>query len=198
MKIIVIILLIATRFNITFCQETAYNKTYFDSLIVNVTSDRNIKENHLVINRFFNGKIKNKKLQVKYNDDNENRYWQLGKSFSYYKNGRIKGWNNVDLNKRILIDTAYYFNRKGNIKLVTIWINDSNYTQVPLYAPFLKIWINYPVKYRQMTFNNGRLFYDRTYVNNNGMFDLDGEAIFYKKDGTIDEKFKYIKGKRIK
>jgi antitoxin component YwqK of YwqJK toxin-antitoxin module len=175
-----------------------YNKTYFDSLLLIVSSDKNIKESKLIVDRFFNGKIKSQELRVKYTDDNEDRYWQLGKAFSYYKNGQVKGWNKVDIYNRVLIDTAYSYDKKGKIKLKIIWLNDSNFTQIPLYAPFSKVWISYPVRYRQMTFDNDRLFYDRTYAIDNGIFELDGDAIFYKKDGTIDEKYRYNKGKRIK
>lgn len=175
-----------------------YNKTYYDSLSVKVSFEKNIKESKLIVDRFFNGQIKSQELRGKYTDDIEDRYWQLGKAFLYYKNGQIKAWNKVDIYHNVLIDTSYRFDKKGKIIVKMVWLNDSSFTQVPLYSPFSKVWICYPVRYRQMLFNKGRLLNDRTYVFNNGRFSLDGDAIFYKKDGTIDEKYKYNKGKKIK
>ena len=198
MKLIVIIILFVTRLNFLYCQDMDYNKTYYDSLSVKVSFEKNIKESKLVVDRFFNGKIKSQELRVKYTDDIEDRYWRIGKVFLYYKNGQIRAWDRVDIYHNVLIDTSYGYDKKGNIKVKTVWLNDSSFTQVQVYTPFSKIWFCYPVRYREMLFKKGRIINDRTYVFNNGRFSLDGDAISYKKDGTIDKKYKFNKGKKIK
>jgi antitoxin component YwqK of YwqJK toxin-antitoxin module len=175
-----------------------YNKTYYDSLSVKVSFEKNIKESKLIVDRFFNGKIKSQEFRVKYTDDNEDRYWQLGKAFLYYKNGQIKAWNKVDIYNNVLIDTSYRYDKKGKIIVKMVWLNDSSFTQIPLGSPLSKVWICYPVRYREMIYKNGRLLHDITYVFDNGRFRLDGDAIFYKKDGVIDEKYIYKKGKKVK
>jgi len=191
---IYIIVIIGFNFFLSYGQD--YDKTYFDSLLLIVSSDKSIKESKLYVKRYFNGKIKYQELRVKYKDDTDDRSWQLGKAISYYKHGTIKGFNNVDINHKVLIDSAISYNKDGLIDYVIYWLNDSDYTQIPMYAPFKKVWCSFPVRYRVLSFNNGRLFYDRTYCFNNGTFDLDGEAIFYKKDGTVDDRYKYKNGKK--
>jgi antitoxin component YwqK of YwqJK toxin-antitoxin module len=198
MRIHLAILIILTNSSLILGQDFNYNRSYFDSLIAIVSTNSMVKEYKLFEKRYLSNKIKYQELRVKYKNDSEDRFWQIGKAFSYFKNGKIKGWNNVDPIHKVLIDTAYNYHKNGLINYMIIWLNDTNFTQIPLYAPFSKVWLSYPIRYRKKEFRNGRLLSEGIYNFNNEMFELDGEMIYYKSDGNIDSEYVYKNGKRIK
>ncbi len=196
-----LIFLISLTFNFIFVSsQDKYNIDYFIKLKDYLKRDSSIKEYKFIEDKYWGGQIKQQLMLVKYKDDPIDRYWRLGKSFSYFKNGKIAGIDNVDLINKVLVDTLIGYYRNGNIHMMIIWQNDTDYTQILLKDVFQNSWISYPVRYKMVSyFKSGGKFYEQDYGYFNGHFDYDGDVIYYdKKTGLVDEKYKYIKGKKIK
>jgi hypothetical protein len=198
----VLLLILIHQFAV-YSQDTL-NINYFNSLKNNLLKDSTVNNIRYFQKKYWNGNIKNQNFSVQYKSDSLHRYWRLGKSFVYYKNGQLYSIVNVDASTRALKDTTLYFDIKGNIAAMRIYSrNSKSYIPFKLVSGFFSIfhsdYVNYPTQYTDILMSNGKKVNEKpyTYYEDSG-FMLNGDIIYYKEDGSLDKVVKYLKGQELK
>jgi hypothetical protein len=181
-----------------FSQDTI-NFKYFENLKFTLTKDLNINEIKYTETKYSNGNIKFQGVFVKLKNDSNNRLWQVGKSFGYYKNGKLKGYDNVDLITRTQIDTSYWFDNEGKLKKLTIF-SDCSTNKILSNLLFRNSYSYFPCKFTEIIYIHGNKWIERAQVfcQEKGNLFIDGEQLYYKNDGSIDKKETYKCGRKIK
>ncbi|MBN1252862.1 MAG: hypothetical protein JXR51_05010 [Bacteroidales bacterium] len=141
-------------------------------------------------------------MYVKYKNDSTNYWWGIGKEFSYNKNGRLTYLAETDINKKIL-KYAKWYDCDG--KLYKILVPDSVYDKVlpiksirNIFSLFTNYHIKLPNRYKEVLLNDGNKAKEAILVNfNEDGYLIDGDVIYYNKDGTIEKIVKYKKGKIV-
>jgi antitoxin component YwqK of YwqJK toxin-antitoxin module len=178
------------------------NYSYFNKLKTILIKDTEVLTVKLVEQHYFNGDIQTQRMFVKYRSDTTKRFWEIGKYYCYYKNGKLAEISNIDLTSRMLIDTTYTYDENGILIQLIVYDNFSKQVPVKLVMGltdiFFKYWQNWPSKYTIISLSNGlkNVSLPYIYVNEQGWL-LDGDVIYYKADGTIDKAVKYSMGKEV-
>jgi hypothetical protein len=181
------------------CQDIKLNLASLVNLKEELKSRKDIQEVKLYESKYFMGNVKYQGLLVKYNEDPEKRYWMVGKGFRYYKNGRIKVWQNFDLVNNTPIDTGYSYYKNGNIKQMFINQNNSSYTQLPEKVFLKNIWFNNPAKYKINTYwENGIIKNEYVWKFLNGKYEFDGIFTTYDAKGNLLLEEEFQNGKKVK
>jgi hypothetical protein len=198
-KIIVLTFLLQIFLAVNIFAQDTINFKYYDNLKFVLKKDLSLNEIKYIETRYSNGKIKFQGILVKLKNDSNNRFWQVGKSFGYYKNGKLKGYSNVDLITKTQIDTSYWYDKYGRPKKITIFSDCLN-NRLLANTVFKNQYVYYPCKFTEMIYINGKIWIkrDQVYCEKKRNLYIDGEVIYYKDDGMINKKIIYECGKKVK
>ena len=150
LAVTVILMLVFLKSN---AQGAGQDTAYFSSTLKMLVSMKEVKSALVNQKKYLNGKIKSQELLVAYKNDSLGRYWQVGRSYRYYKDGKIMSYVNIDLKHGVLVDTAFDYYSNGKVSRMMIWENDSNYTSVEAKSQFSIEWQKFPMKYRIVQFD---------------------------------------------
>jgi len=177
------------------------NADYFRNLNNKLSKDSTVKETKFIQKKYNNGNIKCQMLYVRYKKDSlENKYFTIGESFFYYKNGQLGTYYKVDVDTKKLVDTLYMYRENGCLCLMKIFDNDAKSSGFVreifnLKSLFVKHYTNYPNHYKEIKYKECcKKEYEKSYSFFRGGFILDGNVIYYNKDGTIRKNLKYKMG----
>ena len=183
--------------------QDTINAYYFNNLKELLLKDPNVYKTKYIQKHIFSGKMLTQELYVKYKNDTLKRYWRIGKNFYYHNNGKLAFKSFVDIKSKILNDTTYYYDEQG--KIIRVYIYDQDYPEIipvkkvsDFFSIFSKFYENLPGKYKRIEFCDGTKLYEESRIYSEGKgFLLDGDAVYYKTDGTIDKVIKYCMGKEV-
>jgi hypothetical protein len=186
---------------ISFSQDTI-NQNYFINLKNKLDKDTDVMEQKFLQKKCSKGHIHLQVMFVKYKHDNSARWWQIGHEFTYYENGQLAWISKVDYNTKVLKDTAKTFDSDGNLIQLFIY-NDTLVKSVPvkqIYGfvfNFKKYFKNYPDKYKEVIWEKG-IRRERNYIlTKEDGFQIDGNELYFNRDGTIEKIVKYKEGKLV-
>jgi hypothetical protein len=130
MKIFILIIFISYAVSI-YSQQTN-DSIYLDSLKKELSEiKQDCKVKYHVVKRDDNS-ISSHCLTVVYDNDSIGKKWNVGKAFSYYKNGALKVTAFFDINTHVIVDTAKRFRKDGSLQKLTVWSKD--YDKVKEYS----------------------------------------------------------------
>ena len=90
-----------------------------ESLKSELQANQNLSEIKLFHTKYDNGKSKELCLGVKYKTDSIDRWWQVGPSYNYSKNGQLRRFYTSDVKTNILCDSSIIYEKDGNIRWIT-------------------------------------------------------------------------------
>ena len=100
-------------FNHAFCQK-GLKADYYQNLKSELLKDSSIIDVKLNDQKYRNGIQKRIFTTVKLKNDSINRYWFVGKSESYYKNGQLKESSTYDLKGKFAGSKHIFLRKNGN------------------------------------------------------------------------------------
>ncbi len=186
--------------------QDALNQPYFDSLRQVMSRDSNVRKIKFIQTRYLNRNIESQRLFVKYEDDTTNWYWQVGKSFVYYKNGQLSDFDKVDIETKSLTDTSYFYNKAGEPLEIIIYKNISHERKVGVRILFEfkyffninKFCVKWPYQFISILYNEGKVYSKHPYTLSKELeYVLDGKVIAYDENGAVCKVEKYDMGKLI-
>lgn len=187
-----------------YCQLDTINNKYFSNLRTTLSKDSNVKEVKFVQKRIFHNKGIIQSMYVKYNNDQNNRYWRIGKEFIYNTSNNSLGYiSNVNVQNKVLSDTSYSYNENGT--LAGLYIYNLKYDSTVaikkanslLSAIFGNYYERIPNLYKSIEYScNGDTITEKTYKYTEiEGFVLDGDVIYRDKQMRIIMTKRYEMGR---
>jgi hypothetical protein len=173
-----------------YAQDTL-NIEYYKSTLQQLKSDPIYSEVVFHQTRYCNGNINCQWITIKFKDDLEQLNYSIGKSFGYYKNGKIRGSQNIDINTNLAIDTTAAYKRNGRLEKLIIW-SKTPQTINAWRIGFKKVYERLPSDYKEIIFLRKGKKIEREYKN----CKQNGYEILYNND-RIESKILYKEGIKI-
>jgi len=191
-KIILFTLLLLVKTSATYSQNVKST--------VNLLKDTILVDEYFDIQYYKNGNIKSKgQIRLYRYNEKYDVETPVGEWFYFYKNGKTKRY--IKSNEfGVPIETEIEYFKNGSVKNETIWcLSDTscahNYTQ-----RINKVVVFGKSYYSKFYRNDGSLWFEGAYKNNNGIsigrFE-DGIWIYYDKNGAIEYEVVYDHGKKL-
>lgn len=198
-----IVLFFSFAISISLYGQDTINQYYFSNLKRQLESDNNTKKVKFEEKRYKNGKIASQTMCVKLKNDNKNRYWLIGKHYCYYKSGKLKHYENVDIRTKTYCDTTVGFDEDGSLKWIYFFNNKSKHSEVSKYLslPFFRMrYFCYPDTFKTIIYNEDKTRIETSnmynYKNQNAQYDF--IMIKYLPGDSIESEFKIIDGIRYR
>ena len=189
MRYFIIAILLINDFA-SFSQDSL-NVNYYSSTVQKLKNDPRISEVIFHQKKYWNGKINTQEILVKFKNDQI--YNCIGKAYGYYKNGNLRGYQNIDIDKNVAVDTTIENNIDGSIKKLTIWSKHPNEIIKWRIGLFSKNYECLPSDYKTIVYLKGGKRIEQEYVNSR----QEGYEIVYVND-KIESKVLFKDGEKIK
>jgi hypothetical protein len=189
MRFLIIVILFINEF-VSFSQES-FNAEYYNSTVQVLKNDPRFSEVFFHQTKYWNGKINLQEILVKFKNDQI--YYCIGKAHGYYRNGHLRGYQNIDINTNVAVDTTIEKNIDGSISKLTIWSKHPKEILKWRIGLFSKHYECLPSDYKTIVYLKGGKRIEQEYVNSK----LDGYEIVYIKD-KIESKTLFKDGEKEK
>ncbi len=187
---ILLILFISLNGLVVHAQDTL-NIEYYKLTLQHLKSNPIYSEVAFHQTRYWNGNINCQWITIKFKDDLEQLNYSIGKSFGYYKNGKIRGSQNIDIKTNLAIDTTTAYKRNGRLEKLIIWSKNPQ-TINTWRIGFKKVYERLPSDYKEIIFLRKGKKVEREYKN----CKQNGYEILYIND-RIESKILYKDGLKI-
>jgi hypothetical protein len=167
------------------------NAEYYNSTVQSLKNDPRFCEVVFRQKKYGNGKIESQEILVKFKNDHI--YFSIGKYYSYYKNGKLRGYQNIDIKTNVAVDTTKEYNADGSIYQFTIWGNHPKEIQMWRIGLFSKNYERLPSDYKTIVYQKGGKRIEQEYIENKE----NGYEIVYIND-LIEAKTFFKDGKKVK
>jgi hypothetical protein len=166
---------------------------YFVNLQKQLLKDTSLSDVKYIEKKYHGGQLKYQFIAIKIKKDKYDRYWMVGKSYRYHKNGNLSSYMNIDFRTKTLRDTSFVYDKKTQLINLTIFNNKSKYSDVayPIFKRFFNYFFCYPDSLSETIYKNGIKKYERIakYNPNKNIYDNIVENKYNKK-GELTKSFK--------